>query len=1329
MMESQTVKVAQPGFDDSNSGVSVLRAGRESLLIHPFTSDESPDREMSRFVLNRALRQPKPFPRAIGTSPCVLLLSALLVLASLSSSRAVPAAPDGIETAQPDGTRVIIHGRGDEYFAWNETPEGYVAVRDLADGFWKYALPATNQAAFRALANARVGTVSPAALGLRPHTLPDAQLMRRLLRSRRAAAKGKPVDLAAATNTSSKTQTTNPTETVPPSLPRSISVSGVKSIKNIVILACFSNHWDAVAGTVSNSFGRASATEYSDLFNQVGYAADGAVGSVRDYYTEVSYGKLTMQSVIVPWVQLPQSESYYGAGEPDPHPQQMVADAINAASAAGFDFSQGDSDGDGWVDGLTIIHSSYGQEYGNPSPDTRIWSHQWNLTSIVTKNSTKLYHYHTEPAFRGGSGTSITRIGVICHEMGHFFGLPDLYDYSSSTEGLGDWSIMASGSWNGSDGKRPAHFDAWSKCFLGFVNPVPVHSQSGLQVPRVEDNAVVKMLRDGTSNGEYFLVENRAKVGFDNDPTIYPGLLIYHVDSKSGDNDLGSWPHPVVKIEEADGDNSLGNQTAASELGDVWTSTSGLAGGFRDQSGNLSANAMLYQSAHYCNRSNLTAYYTYNTLNSFSAAASNMSCNVLTLKTTPVSQTTNSSTYLVTWPASAQATQYELEEGSPATISNFSDGAESADAMYDNWYVAGTVKQDSTSKHGGTYCYSMNQYYGGDWGSAIQSLTLRASFKVTSSTVISFYLLSHLSAGNGSLKCQISNDGGNTWKTLGSYDGNINNWPLRSYDYTAISAQGIGAGDSCIVRFIANYEYTSGWSTFPGYGYALDDISITGAEIPGYTGWATLANNISTTNYTVTGKTSGTYAYRIRAFANSAWQSYGDPGETIVNILAAPPAITTQPQTQMVNQGSTVTFTVTASGATPFSYQWRSNATDIASATANQLTLNAVQPAYAANYTVVVTNSLGAVTSAVATLTVNIAPVLPAQSARTNAELTTLTVTNTATDANTAASNLTYSLLAAPTGAVISTNGVITWTPTEAQGPSTNTFTSQVADNGTPPLTATNSFAVIVTEVNQSPALTAISNRTIVELRALTITNMATDSDIPTNALTFSMLNAPTNATLNPASGVFSWTPNEAQGPGTNTFSIVVSDNGSPSMSATQLVTVVVLESNSPPILAAIPNATMVAGDTLLVQAAATDSDLPANALSYSLDASAPSNATINATSGLLSWPTETTDTGAPHTLTIRVTDNGVPPLDDAQTFVVNVVPPTITIRSLTLSNSTLIATWNSISGRLYQLQYKAALESTGWTTNPSALTATGSTATLEISLPEPKQFFRIRAP
>ena len=93
-------------------------------------------------------------------------------------------------------------------------------------------------------------------------------------------------------------------------------------------------------------------------------------------------------------------------------------------------------------------------------------------------------------------------------------------------------------------------------------------------------------------------------------------------------------------------------------------------------------------------------------------------------------------------------------------------------------------------------------------------------------------------------------------------------------------------------------------------------------------------------------------------------------------------------------------------------------------------------------------------------------PELPFQTNRTIAELTTLILTNTASDGDIPAHLLSYLLLDAPIGAAIDTNGVISWTPTEAQGPSTNILTTVVLDDGTPSLSATNSFMVVVEEIN-----------------------------------------------------------------------------------------------------------------------------------------------------------------------------------------------------------------------------------------------------------------------
>ncbi|MDB6026899.1 MAG: Alkaline phosphatase, partial [Verrucomicrobiales bacterium] len=105
------------------------------------------------------------------------------------------------------------------------------------------------------------------------------------------------------------------------------------------------------------------------------------------------------------------------------------------------------------------------------------------------------------------------------------------------------------------------------------------------------------------------------------------------------------------------------------------------------------------------------------------------------------------------------------------------------------------------------------------------------------------------------------------------------------------------------------------------------------------------------------------------------------------------------------------------------------------------------------------------------------APVLTVPGNQTINELTTLTVTNTATDADSPANALTFALVSAPSGMSLNTNsGVITWTPTEVQGPSTNTVTVSVTDNGSPNFSNTNSFTVIVNQVNNAPIFTLTTN-------------------------------------------------------------------------------------------------------------------------------------------------------------------------------------------------------------------------------------------------------------
>jgi len=180
---------------------------------------------------------------------------------------------------------------------------------------------------------------------------------------------------------------------------------------------------------------------------------------------------------------------------------------------------------------------------------------------------------------------------------------------------------------------------------------------------------------------------------------------------------------------------------------------------------------------------------------------------------------------------------------------------------------------------------------------------------------------------------------------------------------------------------------------------------------------------------------------------------------------------------------------------------------------------------------------------------VNVAPVLAAVGNKNVDEETQLTFTATVTDQDLPAQELTFSLVDAPAGASITAAGVFTWNPTEAQGAGSYKFKVKVTDTDTAlvpvNLSHEEEITVTVNEVNVAPELAEIGNKTTVWGNELTFTATATDHDSnPVNILIYSLVGAPVGASINDLTGAFSWTPTEAQGAGSYTFTIKVADDG-----------------------------------------------------------------------------------------------------------------------------------------------------------------------------------------
>ncbi|MFH1841776.1 MAG: M6 family metalloprotease domain-containing protein, partial [bacterium] len=283
--------------------------------------------------------------------------------------------------------------------------------------------------------------------------------------------------------------------------------------------------------------------------------------TLKNYYDEISYGDVDIVTLDLPgyvgWVTAPNSYSYYceadgthdnGFGPYPRNVQRLVMDAVSAADPY-VDFSQYAVGG--VVQNLFIVHAGSGAEWnGGPS---LIWSHAWSIGWYdFYVDGVQIDSYSMEPECGGdttGEGGSVTgpylpTVGVYAHEFGHVLGLPDEYDYGYDSSGTGRFSLMAGGSWNRYPnesecaGNSPAHPSAWAVAELGFITPVEVTScLIGASIPPIATtgvNSLYKLTNPNSGGQEYWLVENRQQIGFDEGlirmGADAHGVVIYHVD-------------------------------------------------------------------------------------------------------------------------------------------------------------------------------------------------------------------------------------------------------------------------------------------------------------------------------------------------------------------------------------------------------------------------------------------------------------------------------------------------------------------------------------------------------------------------------------------------------------------------------------------------------------------------------------------------------------------------------------------------------------------------------------------------------------------------------
>lgn len=395
----------------------------------------------------------------------------------VAAANAVMATPDPISLTMPDGSVMQVRLNGDEFGSWYTTLDGRLLMQ-TNDGFW---VPADDA-----------------------HIADHDNEISKAERARKISA-----------------------------VARTSYVPSQGHVRIPVILVNFADLEFSINDVVG---------KFNDLYNGAGGSNPRATGSVHDYYVASSDSTLFLDYDVLGPYTLSHNMAYYGANsgsDNTPRASDLVREAAFLAYNAGVDFSVYDNDGDGVVDNLSVVVAGYNEAEGGS--DNTIWPHYHQLYSPVNVGGVRVSPYLMISEFRGGTGQTQAGIGTYCHEFGHALGLPDFYctDGNSRSYTIGEWSIMCSGSYN-NNGCTPPTFTAFERFAMGWLMPEQLTEPGTYSLEAIETSNKAYLIAEGTHNligsapspSEYFLLENRQRVGWDAGSQyalVGTGMMISHI--------------------------------------------------------------------------------------------------------------------------------------------------------------------------------------------------------------------------------------------------------------------------------------------------------------------------------------------------------------------------------------------------------------------------------------------------------------------------------------------------------------------------------------------------------------------------------------------------------------------------------------------------------------------------------------------------------------------------------------------------------------------------------------------------------------------------------
>lgn len=344
------------------------------------------------------------------------------------------------------------------------------------------------------------------------------------------------------------------------------------SPKAVVILVEFSDSIFTISSPRETFYKYLNANELFDPITDKDMGSQYYLnyGSVKRYFTDMSFGKFAPQFDVYGPVKLSQPLKYYGKGDSNSENMSALFNDACTALDADIDFASYDSNGDDYVDLIYIIYAGYSQSiYGN-STDC-IWPKSGTITLSKTFDGKKICRYgvnnelNFNPSTTAKYGPQINGIGLFCHEFSHCLGLPDLYPSSSSAaakcinQNLDYWDIMDEGEY-ANLGYTPVEYSSWERERMDWmrIDTLTTAADISLKV-LAEGGKAYRILNDkDEEQSEYYLVQCVQQSGW-NSYLPGHGMLVYHIDYDASAFTLGAPKvnavagHPRMTIIPADG--------------------------------------------------------------------------------------------------------------------------------------------------------------------------------------------------------------------------------------------------------------------------------------------------------------------------------------------------------------------------------------------------------------------------------------------------------------------------------------------------------------------------------------------------------------------------------------------------------------------------------------------------------------------------------------------------------------------------------------------------------------------------------------------------------